>query len=300
MKRFISLILSALLFASAIISYLCVSSGSKLLPSFGRDYTILRIFNSGGFSPYEISNMRYAAEAASEATAEDDGRLWCDGYSYFTEVQVSRSDKNSIPCKAIVTGGDFFLFHPITFKSGWQYSSTDLHPDRIVIDEKLAFELFGSNDVEDMTLTIGDKTLYVSGVAKLDESKAREEQLGELPLIYIPQNIAEALFGARNFDYYEIMMQNPVDSYAVNALADATAGKITVDVTHRYQVKKIFGILKSFPTRSYRSEAISYPYWENTDRGTEDVLALLMAVSIITFVIFILNIIKFIYERKKR
>ena len=187
----------------------------------------------------------------------------------------------------------------MNFKSGWHYTDTDLHLDRVVIDEKLAFELFGSNDVEDMPLNLGSKTLYVAGVVEYDESKAKQDQLGEKPMMYIPQHIAEELFGEHDFENYEIMMQNPVSSYAVNALSDVTEGKTVIDVTHRYSPGRVFEILKSFPTRSYRSEAVVYPYWENADRGTEDILALLMVLNAVTLAIFVTNITLFIFERKK-
>lgn len=301
MKRIISLIIAALVFAALLISYLTV--GSSDIPAFGRDYAILRIFDRDGMTMSEISNVRFAAEAASTADAEQDGRLWCDAYSYFTEVYVSRPEQNGVNCNAVITGGDFFLFHELDFKSGWYYTDTDLHLDRVVIDEKLAFELFGSNYVEDMRLTVGGKTLWVAGVVALDESRAKEMQMGDKPMIYIPQYIAEGMFGERAFDHYEIMLQDPVKDHAVNSLATVTEGKEVVDVTNRYGIGRIFGILKEFPTRSYRSESLTYPYWENADRGTEDVLALLLAVNVLSALAFIIQLIAFIItviERKKR
>lgn len=300
MRRFISLITSLLLLLTAFISYVCVKSSAELPTALGKDHAIVRIFDKDGISPVEISNIRFAAEEASTADTEDDGRLWCDAYSYFTEVNVSRSDSDAVGCQAIVTGGDFFLFHGITFKKGWYYSDTDLHLDRVVIDERLAFELYGSNDVEDMTLTLGPKTLYVAGVVAMDEGRAKELQLGTKPLIYLPQHIAESILGERNFESYEIMMQNPVDSYAVNALASVTEGKEVVDVTNRFGLGEIFKVIREFPTRSYRTSSAVYPYWENSDRGTEDLLALLLTVNAVLTVAFAVNIIIFIIERKKR
>ena len=48
---------------------------------------------------------------------------------------------------------------------------------------------------------------------------------------------------------------------------------------------------------------MTYPYWENADRGTEDVLALLLAVNVLSALAFIIQLIAFIItatERKKR
>lgn len=301
MRRIISLIISAAVLIALLVCFFTV--GRADVPAFGREYAVLRIFDRDGMTPTEISNLRYAAEAASTADVDRNGRLWCDAYSYFTEVYVSRPDSSGVNCNAVVTGGDFFLFHGLDFKSGWYYTDTDLHLDRVVIDEKLAFELFGSNDVEDMRLTLGGKTFYVAGVVALDESRAKELQMGDKPMIYLPQHIAEGLFGEKAFEHYEIMLQNPVKEHAVNSLATVTEGKEVVDVTNRYGIGRIFGMLKEFPTRSYRSESVTYPYWENADRGTEDVLALLLAVSTVAALVFIIRLTVFIIgiiERKKR
>lgn len=301
MRRIISLIISAAVLIALLVCFFTV--GRADIPAFGRDYALVRVFDRDGMTLTEISDLRYAAEAASTADVEQDGRLWCDAYSYFTEVRVSRPDSNGVDCNAVVTGGDFFLFHDLDFKSGWYYTDTDLHLDRVVIDEKLAFELFGSNDVEDMRLTLGGKTLYVAGVVALDDSRAKEMQMGDKPMIYLPQYIAEGLFGERAFEHYEIMLQDPVKGHAVNSLATVTEGKEVVDVTNRYGIGRIFGILKEFPTRSYRSESVTYPYWENADRGTEDVLTLILSVGAVTALVFVIQIIIFIIgiiERKKR
>lgn len=300
MKRLITLILSAVIFIASLTAYICVWSSAAETPYFGKDYAVIRVFDKDGFTLGEISTIRFAAEAASTADVDDKGRLWCDAYSYFTDIYVTNGKGKGVGCKAVVTGGDFFLFHQLEFKSGWYYTDTDLHLDRVVIDEKLAFELYGSNYVEDMRITLGSREYYVAGVVALDESRAKELQHGDKPLIYIPDRIAEEHIGEMPYDSYEIMMQDPVSSYAVNALASATEGKETVDVTSRFDITRIFKLLREFPTRSYRTEAEVYPYWENTQRGTEDILALLLTVNAVTFLGLAINVVIFIIERKKQ
>lgn len=299
MKRIVTLTVSALLFIAALVSYICAVGSFSDRAYFGRDYAVLRVFDKDGITPSEISTVRFAVDEASTADAEDDGRLWCDGYSYFTEVYVSRPDQAGVNSRAIVTGGDFFLLHRLDFVNGWYYTDTDLHLDRVVIDERLAFQLYGSNNAEGMSLTVGGKTCYVAGVVALDESQAKELQLGTEPLIYIPQLIAESLFGERSFDSYEVMMQDPVDSYAYNTVSAVLQDKEVVDVTNRFGLKKIFGLIKDFPTRSYRTESAVYPYWENVQRGEEDILAVLLILNAVTAVVFAAELIIFIAERKR-
>lgn len=300
MKRLISLIIATIVLLSTLIGYLSFKGSVAQKASFGDDYTILRLFDEDGFSKSELSPIRFAIESASSNESGSEGRLWCDAYSYFTTVYASRGEGNPIECSAIVTGGDFFAMHELDFVTGWYYSDTDMNSDRVVIDERLAFQLFGSNFVEDLQIRLGSELCYVAGVVAIDETPAKEIQLGDKPLVYIPESIAQRIFGENNYDSYEIMMQNSVDSYALNAISSAAEGKQIIDVVNRYQLKKTLSLIKEFPMRSYHTDKIEYPYWENVDRGNEDILAVLLIVNVIALILFVFNLVLFIIERKKR
>ena len=74
----------------------------------------------------------------------------------------------------IGVSGDFFLFHPMELVSGAYFGPDDIMKDRIVIDEELAWQLFGSNDVAGQCVTIGGINHYVSGVVKREEGRLNE------------------------------------------------------------------------------------------------------------------------------
>ena len=75
---------------------------------------------------------------------------------------------------AIGVGGDFFLFHPMTFVTGSYFSGDDLMKDKIVIDEEMAWQLVGSTDIIGQSVTIGGIPHYVSGVVKRNGGMIRK------------------------------------------------------------------------------------------------------------------------------
>lgn len=299
MKGLVRLILSALIFVIFLTATLIFIADSRDISPFGKDYAVIRLFDSDGFNSSEISTIRFTADSVSESTPDTE-RLWCDAYSRFETASVKNDSDKSMESAVVVTGGDWFAFHNLDFVNGWYYSDSDLNFDRVVIDERLSFKLFGSNNAEGMRVYVSDVPCYVAGVVAIDESDAYRAQLEEKPLIYIPENIAEKIFGLKDFDYYEICMQNPVDSHALNSLKDVTEGKRAVDVTSRYSVKNTFLKFQSFTTRSIVTENETLPFWENDDRQREDILVILEVLCVISFVSFVLHLILFIFERRKR
>ncbi len=299
MKRIIKLAVSILIPCALLLCYFNTAKKYTAPTPFGEGYTTLRLFDTQGFSYAEISSLRFAAEDMSE-TVEGATRLWCDAYSRFETVSVSVEDAKSIETPCIVTGGDFFLFHKLDFKSGFYYSDSDLNFDRVVIDERLSFHLFGSNNSEGMKLEVAGVPCYVAGVVAADSSKAYEAQLEDKPLIYIPENIAEKIFGTKNFEHYEICLQNLVPSHAVTKMAPVTEGKTVVDATARFSLKNTFSNLCEFTTRSFVTEPLDFPYWENEDRGREDTLSCLMVLTLASILFFLIELTLFIHEIRRK
>ena len=299
MKKLIRPVISALVFIVLTLFTVTYLNNSKVKIPFGEGYATLRIFDSDGFNSSEISAIRYSADEMSE-TVEVAERLWCDAYSRFEEVSITTDDSKSVISPAVVTGGDYFLFHNLDFVNGWYYSDIDINLDRVVIDERLSFQLFGSNNSEGMRLYISGKPFYVAGVVKLNESDAYKAQLEDKPIVYIPENIGEKLFGNKDFDYYEICLQNPVDSHAVNALKSVTENMTVVDLEARFGIKNIYNNFKTFTERSFLVDAESLPFWENDLRQREDTIVILSVVTLFSLIVFIVEITLFFIERKKR
>lgn len=94
--------------------------------------------------------------------APEGGSLYQDAWSgTATSVAVSGpAGKSNV--KTYGVGGDFFLFHPYTLLSGSYIAESDFAQDRVVLDENLAWQLFGSSDVAGMEVTIGERNYPVA------------------------------------------------------------------------------------------------------------------------------------------
>lgn len=214
-------------------------------------------------------------------------RLWADAYSADGSVTVS-SDKGSITADAIGIGGDFFLFHPVKLLYGSYFSGNDLMQDYCVIDEDAAWQLFGSNNVAGMMVSIGGVPHIVTGVVERPEGRLAEAAGLDSTLVYVSYQTLSELGSNHGINHYEIVMPNPVTGFAVNYIRENLGSEEketeVVENTTRYSILSRLKLLAQFGTRSMNGKAIIYPYWENIARGYEDILAVLTLFGILFLV----------------
>ncbi len=240
----------------------------------------------------------------SEEAIVDDSRLYASSYCAQGILDVTFENKTAENVSAIGVAGDFFLFHPLELVSGVYFSDDNVMKDQIVIDEDLAWQLFGSNDVAGQMVTIGGVPHYVSGVVKREEGRIREASGLSNTIIYlsydslckygtilsgktesvdISEDGISALSGGINC--YEVVMPNPVDGIVATIVQKSTnlddKYVSIIDNTDRFNFISLFKVISAFGTRSMWTKAIYYPYWENTARGYEDILALMFMIQII-------------------
>ena len=111
------------------------------------------------------TEIKTALQEASEDTSDVNGRTLVDCYSTKGELTLY-SDRASITARAFGVGGDFFTFHPLKLLSGSYFDGEDLNRDGVVIDENVAWQLFGSNNVAGMYVEINGVQYPVRGVVK--------------------------------------------------------------------------------------------------------------------------------------
>ena len=122
-----------------------------------------------GMTEDEIVNFEHGldsalVEASITNTSENpDSRLWIDAYSATGTITLERENK-SASVSAIGVGGEFFQFHPLKLVSGAYFSGNDVMQDYVVIDEEIAWQLFGSNNVAGQTITIKGVPHIITGV----------------------------------------------------------------------------------------------------------------------------------------
>ncbi len=243
-----------------------------------------------GISTDSIESFRHTLDdALKEASIVQDSpnagaRLWADAYSADGKISV-KSDKATVSADAIGVGGDFFLFHPLKLLYGAYFSGNDLNQDYCILDEDAAWQLFGSNDVAGMMVTIGGTPHVVAGVVHRETGRLNEAAGLDSTVVYVSYSTLDTYGQNYGINHYEIVMPNPVSDYAYNYVKEhigvSEKQMEVVENSGRYDLLKRFEVLAAFGTRSMTGKAIIYPYWENVARGYEDIIALLTLLAVL-------------------
>lgn len=251
----------------------------------GERYEQISAFFCGGYGIdlNEIRRMRVDIDKKmneNSLTAENErARIYFDAFSCTEQkmniTTMSDSYAPNVDAYTIVTGGDFFRFHPLELLSGCYYSDDDLMQDRVVIDETLAWQLFGSSNVSGMAVSIGGKIFSVAGVVKAEQDKASQYLIGKKPYMFISyagiQLIREQ---APEITCYEVVLPNPVKGLAESIVKDVAAVsedyRTIVVNTGRYSPIKTLKAAFDGGKSAVIDKPIVYPYWENAARITEE------------------------------
>ena len=230
----------------------------------------------------------YLLENSIEQTSSNPGaRLWVEAYSAEGKITLSNG-KTNVEADALGVGGDFFLFHPQKLLYGGYFSGNDLNQDYCVIDQDAAWQLFGSNEVAGMTVTIDGIPHIVSGVIERPGGRLLRAAGLDTTRVYVSYDTLAAYGTSYGINHYEILMPNPVKQFAYQYVKDKLGAdeKETevVENTTRFSLLNRFKRLKQFGTRAMNGKAISYPYWENLARGYEDIVGALTLCSLLCLV----------------
>lgn len=216
--------------------------------------------------------------------APEGGSLYVDAYSAEARLTVT-GDHGSAEVPVVGVGGEFFLFHPLQLRSGGYLSGKDLMQDRVVLDETLAWTLFGSPDVTGMTVKVGEVPLQVAGVIRREQDYASRAAYPENTGMFLSWSAFSALT-EQGISCYEIVLPNLISGYGLGLVQEnfqIGRGDV-VENSARYSLKSLLNVVKNFGKRSMRTNGVIYPYWENAVRMTEDHLALLLVLIILLLV----------------
>ncbi len=253
-------------------------------------------------------------------------KLIAMAYSAQGMATVSFENRTVDTASVIGVAGDFFIFHPMILASGGYFSGDDLMKDHVVLDEEMAWQLFGSTDIVGQIVTVGGVPHYVAGVVKKDQG--RIEKAGGLDGCFVymsleslarygdsilsgrneSKEIAEDNTSARSggINCIEVVCPNPVNGLAAKLAGESIGlpegSYIVIDNTDRFSGFNLFKVLRSYGTRSMWGKAIYYPYWENIARGYEDMLATLFlfrVIALLTMAIIVAITAVDLYRNKK-
>ena len=266
---------------------------------------------SSNFTEDSIRSLRFNLDNTLQAASLEStpGRtLYTDAWSTKGDVTIY-DERGPFPAKAIAVGGDFFLFHPLYLRAGSYLSPNDVMKDRIILDEELAWRLFGAVHLEGFEVIINEKPFVVAGVISRESDFASSLAYTYGAGLFMSfEALMDMTEGDISIDAYEIVMPDPISGFALNAFTEAVSdpGVHIIENSARFSLGNSFALIGDFGERSMRSDSILFPYWENAARYVEDWLALLLVLSLIFIsfpavcaVIYGVRIIRFGIDRGK-
>lgn len=261
----------------------------------GEKYAVISLYTEADSALSADQIERYAMSMDSALTSasidsSERGRVWT--YCYLTEKLLSvKGPKSSGNANVIAFGGDFFVFHPLKFIYGTSFLNDASIPNGVVLDENLAWKIFGATDVVGMTMSIYDEEFTVVGITEAERGgDAYKYTYGETPRMYMSYNAYYKLNGQKDdITAYEVTLPNPVKSFAMNIFKTAvTSNEDTSSLTEpsaRYNMMNRLDNVKKLKYSWVRADNVVYPYWENEALMIDYVCAIIMFFEVIFFAI---------------
>jgi len=220
---------------------------------------------------------------------------------------VASQYRGPIDVYATGVGGNFFLFHPVQLISGVYFPPEGFNQDLVLIDERMAWQLFGAIDVAGLELLIGGRSFLISGVYRPLSDFASRAAYGEMPHMFLYYSAMVALSGWSPITTMEAVLPNPISGLAEEMLREAieSAGVeegefILLNNTDRYGPLALFGVLREFGQRSMYRTGLRLPYWENAARMAEDFAALALALILLLLVYPLILALRVLLDRWRR
>lgn len=225
------------------------------------------------------------------AVEEESGSLFADAWSTTGKVTASTSLGKS-EVSAIAVGGRFFDFHPIRLISGSYISESDLMKDRVLLDEDLAWLLFGGTDLQGLELQINGAPFVVAGVIEREQDFASKKAYTAGMGLYMSFDAYAALEETAGINCYELVMAEPVDGFALSFAKEKFPigqGEI-IQNSGRFSFENRVKLLGKFGSRSMQTLGVVYPYWENAARCVEDWCALFTFLALFASVLPVVTV----------
>jgi len=277
----------------SLFSFLSVSADKGTLPAqdaaarwrgeSDERFTQVSVFlpESAAFTPEKVYDFRAALEArflSESIEAEEGASLYKDAFAALCGAMTAKGDYGSSPVEVYALGGDWFFFHPLPLASGGYIRDDELMHDRVVLDTVAAWQLFGATDVAGRTVVIGDADYIVAGVVEREADRYSEKADDGSARLYAYADAPTGLIQDKPVACYEIVLPDPVSGFGRKLMEDVfpkTGGELVENST-RYDIPALWEVLKSFSSRTIRKNDVTYPYWENAARLSENHAARLL------------------------
>lgn len=227
--------------------------------------------------------------------------LWRDAWCAVGKLKVS-SEKAAGEASVIAVGGDFFHFHPLRLLSGDYLREDDLMHDRVLLDQELAWLLFGGVELQGMEMKINDRIFVIAGVIEREQDEASRKAYTAGQGLYMSYDAYVELTGTESITAYEYVLPEPVRSFAVNVARESFPigrGEILQN-SGRFSCSRLFGLLSKMDERAMQGMGMIYPYWENAARVTENRCARLLLTAMLLLALPLVSLILLFQHGLKR
>ena len=223
---------------------------------------------------FRTDMMKRVHEAGLDA--DSDQTLFVDAWSC-TGKALASTELGKGDASVIAVGGNFFQFHPLRLMSGSYFQEGDLMQDRVLLDEDLAWILFGSSDLQGLTVKIDGVPFQIAGVIQRERDFASRKAYTAGMGLFMSYDAWKSLHETAGVTAYELVLAEPVKNFAANFTREKFPighGEIVVN-SGRFRMGRLLGLIGQFGTRSMQKLGVLLPYWENAARCMEDYCALL-------------------------
>ena len=252
----------------------------------GERYAVITLYceKEAGVAADQVGQWAYSMDAAllqSSVTPSENGRSWA--YCYGTETAVTAvGPKGSASAETLAVGGDFFVFHPLSFPFGSPFLNDNTNPNGVVLDRNLAWKLFGAENVVGMEMTINDVDFTVVGITGPESgNRVYKTTYGDSPRMYMSFAGYEKVMGAGcPVTLFEAALPNAVKSFALgifnSAVSVSEEAAVVTEATDRFSLTNRFRNMQSLSYSWIRPNTIELPYWENEARVCDYRAAVMM------------------------
>jgi hypothetical protein len=216
-------------------------------------------------------------KALTEGGVPSQDYPWFYGASY-SQTSTLQGDGTSCQVELTAVAGEFFRIHPMELVNGWYMNESDLMHDRIILSRQAAWDLFYSDQVAGMYVTLDGNYYLVAAVVDLESGTYNALAEGDTKRAWVFAD-GPGMDTEKGFTCLEMVVPQPVKSFATSTLQSALSSVLSekqeiTDNSGRFSLKNRWQVLKTIGTRGISNETVPYPYWENAARLTENALAL--------------------------
>lgn len=202
---------------------------------------------------------------------------WLYAFSRTQQAELINGIAGSTVEMTLVTG-DYFQLHPLTIRSGWYFSDSEVMRDRIILDRQTAWELFYSDNVVGQFLEWNGYRYMVAAVVETEPGEFNRLAAENVQRAWVLADSPGA-DTTQGFTCVEMVLPQPVEGFAVSVMQSVLdgylpEGTVALDNTGRFSLINRWNALRTISTRWISAKAIAYPYYENAARLMENRLAL--------------------------